>query len=178
MMIKKMEKLNKVSKVLFYFTVLFFVIWLGGYISRQLIVYQLFNANDLTLKSVFDAFNLVPTLYVISPILTINMVTFISFLAFFILFLLASKVNLKKEGWLFISLMIVIVTAPFEIYLLTYDYSVIAGVLAENVDGFRLAAILKERIVVLSSFSLVEIFCYFGIIFLYIFRPSTKKNEN
>ncbi|MDX9924763.1 MAG: hypothetical protein RBS48_08360, partial [Ignavibacteriaceae bacterium] len=157
-----MEKLSKVNKVLFYFTVLFFVIWLGGYISRQLVVYQLFNANDLTLKSIFDAFNLVPTLYVISPILTINMVTYISFLAFFILFLLASKINLRREGWLFISLMIVIITAPFEIFLLTYDYSVIAGVLTENFDSFKLAGILKERIVVLSSFSLVEIFCYFG----------------
>jgi hypothetical protein len=74
--------------------------------------------------------------------------------------------------------MIVIITAPFEIFLLTYDYSVIAGVLTENFDSFKLAGILKERIVVLSSFSLVEIFCYFGIIFLYIFRPLTKKDEN
>ncbi|MBN1638774.1 MAG: hypothetical protein JW866_07395 [Ignavibacteriales bacterium] len=173
-----MEKLNRVAKIFLFFTSVFFVVWLGGYIARQILVYNIFD-NELLLRDKFTLENLTSVFNSSYGILVLNAVSFISFLVFFILFLIFSKLNLRIEGWLFIITAIVLITAPFEIYLLLIDLKIITSVMSGTFDNSNILCLYKERITELSSFSLIEIFSYFGILFMYLFKPLRKiKNEN
>ena len=93
------------------------------------------------------------------------------FLVAFIVFLLISKVSLKKEGWLFISTLIIAVCAPFEIYLLTKDFEISKAIYSMNFDPAAVITEIRERLMTLSSFSLIEIISFIGIIFLSVFQP-------
>ncbi|MEW6194770.1 MAG: hypothetical protein AB1521_06430 [Bacteroidota bacterium] len=106
-----------------------------------------------------------------------NILSYGVFLLLLVLFVALSRLELKKNGWLFISIAIVFITSPFEIYLLSIDYNIIDQIMDNNFDHLKVFDLLKKRIEVLSSFSLIEIFAFFGIIYLSIFRPLTKVND-
>jgi hypothetical protein len=95
-----------------------------------------------------------------------------------LIFIGTSKLNLRRNGWLFIITMIIIITAPFEIYLSLIDYKIIRLGLANIYESNFILELIKERLTKLNSFSLIEIFSYLAIIFLTLFRPLQKSNEN
>lgn len=169
-----MDNLNKTSKVFLYITSIFFVMWLGGYIARNLVIYQFFEPQNLELREIFKNSSLNETLYTILPLFVINIFSFVFFLIFFISFLFLSKINLKYEGWLLIITLLIFVTAPFEIYLLIKDYEIAKNIYYHLANSNSIIELIRNRITVLSSFSLIEIFTYFGILFLVIFKPLRK----
>ncbi|MDH7605975.1 MAG: hypothetical protein QHH13_13830, partial [Melioribacter sp.] len=166
-----MENLTKISKVFLYFTLLFFILWFGGYVARHLTIYQFFEPENLELRTIFDRITLQSHLYLILPLIVFNIITYIFFLIFFIIFLFISKVNLKLEGWLLIITLIIFVTAPFEIFLLIKDYEIAKSIFYNLSDANSIINMLRDRITILSSFSLIEIFSYCGVLFLIIFQP-------
>ncbi|MBN2571791.1 MAG: hypothetical protein JXA68_06655 [Ignavibacteriales bacterium] len=173
-----MEKLNRIAKLFLFLTATFFVIWLGGYIARHILVYNLFD-NELVLRDKFTVENLTPVFHTSYGVIILNAVSFLLFLINFILFLIFSKMKLKNEGWLFIISAIIFITAPFEIYLSIIDYDIIKNILIGSFSNSDILSLFKERIKSLSSFSMIEIFSYFGILYMYIFKPFRKvKNEN
>jgi len=97
------------------------------------------------------------------------------FLLTFLVTLFITKINYKKNGWALIIVLAVIITAPFELYLLYQDFIIIKIIYFSSGFDFTIINNLKDRITVFNSFSLIEVFTYFGLIFLFIFRPLTKK---
>ncbi len=170
-------KKNILPRTLLSLCVISFAVWLGSYISRQLIVYQLFEPINLELKNLYNLQNITDVLETILPILVINLISYLFFLLLFFLYIFYSKIEIKNEGWLFIILMIVIITAPFELYLALLDYKIIGLLYSGTFDTNTVVELIRKRIVVLSSFPLIEVFSYIAVIFIVIFKP-LRKNEN
>lgn len=72
-------------------------------------------------------------------------------------------------------LLIILVTAPFEIYLMTIDLKTTLKVLAGNFQTDEILSLYIRRNKVLSSFPLIELFSYFSIIFLAVIKPLRMK---
>ena len=173
-----MAKLSLVSKIFLFLAILFFSLFLGGYVARQMIIYQLFEPTGLDFKSMYNNQNLVIVYPTILPVLILNLVTYATFLISSIIFFVTSKIRIKYEGWLFAIIIIIVTTAPFEIYLSTIDFKIVSMIRSNSAPINAISELIKERMIVLSSFSLIEIFSFAAIIFLYLFQPLRKKNEN
>ena len=174
-----MYTLNKISKLFAFLTILFCSIWIGAYISRLFLSYQLFEAQDLSLKSYITPVNLTGILTTLLPAITTTFVSYICFIIAFGSFLLISQINLRNNGWLFIIVIITLITSPIETYLMTIDYNIILQLNSSNFNQTELIELFIRRIKVFGSFPLIEIFCYFSFYYFLLFRPLTKiKNEN
>ena len=170
-----MQNLTKLSKILLAITSLFFTVWLGSYISRQVVIYQFFDPENLSLKPIYSARNLSDVLFTILPLIVLNIISYIAFLLSLLIFLFQSRISLKKEGWLFISILIVLICAPFEIFLILKDYKISSEIYTQNFDSLAIVNLIRDRMTVLSSFSLIEIISFVGIIFLSILQPLKKS---
>lgn len=173
-----MAKLSLVSKIFLYLAILFFALFLGSYVARQMLIYQLFEPTGINFKSIYNEQNLSIVYSTIFPVLILNIVTYAIFLFSFIVFLIFSKIKIKYEGWLFAIIIIVVVTAPFEVYLLTIDNKIVQMIMSNSTTVTAISGLIKERMSVLSSFSLIEIFSSAAIIYLGLFKPLRKKNED
>lgn len=172
-----MKNNNLLQKIVLFLLVSSFIIWLGSYISRHLVIYQLFEPEGLILRSVYDLKNLNSVWLVTSPLIVTNLISFPIFLVLFLVYLFVSKISFKREGWLFISTLIILITAPFELFLLLKDYKIVSYIYAAAIDSEKILELVRERINILSSFSHIEIFSYLAIIFLSILKPLSKSNE-
>lgn len=170
-------KQNLTSKIVLSLTLSAFSVWLGSYVARQLLVYQLFEPQNLDLKSFYNPQNLAGALETILPMLVTNLISYSIFLVLFIVFIFTSKIKIKNEGWLFIILMIVIITAPFELYLSYIDLKVVRLLYQTSFEPNVAVDMLRKRITVLSSFPSIEVFSYVAAIFIMVFKP-LRKNEN
>jgi len=172
-------QLSRIQKIILTITLISGALWLGGYISRILVGFHFFQERDFLLKNIFVSSNLATVFFSQNPILALILITFPLFLVSFFTFLFISKTSLKKNGWLFIITMIILITAPFEIYLLTIDYKILSLVNGGNFDPNYILNLTIKRFKVLSSFPIIEIASYFAVIYLMTAKPFTKKsNEN
>jgi hypothetical protein len=170
-----MIHLNKLSKFFLYITVISGSLWTGTYLLRMLLTYQIFEGTDLVLREYISPGSLVPIYSVLNPAIASTFTLFILFLLSFIIFLLTSKISLKQNGWLFIIAVIVLVTAPFEIYLMSIDYDILININYSVLNEDLISGLLRKRIKVLSSFPLIELFSYFAFYYLILFRPFTAN---
>lgn len=170
-----MTNLNKVAKIILGTTVIFFIIWIGGYIARQLVVYRFFDAETMELLELYNSETLTQVLQTVLPLFVLNIITFSLFLLSYLFFLVISKISLRQEGWLFIITLIIVITAPFEIYLLKIDYNIIRSIYSLHSDPMVIIELIRDRILTINSFSLIETFSYLGVIVLALFKPLQKK---
>lgn len=177
-----MNNLNRFSKFLLFITCLSGALWLGSYVTRLFITYRFFEDTGFVLKAYYNTGNLNEILITLLPLFTSTFVLYIVFFIFFISFLISSKINLKNNGWLFLITILVLVTFPFEAYLMTIDLEIISSVYSESFNPNDIIELIKDRFKIFSSFPVIEIFCYFAIVFLFIFKPLSKEklsiNEN
>lgn len=153
-------------------------IWLGAYIVRMFISYRLFDI-DMSLISNLNAQNLEGFLFAITPAVNSTFITYIIFIISFTLFLLTSKISLKENGWLFIITLIVYITLPFEVYLMTIDYKMVMQLNFNSViDSNYIIGLIKERFENLSSLPVIIILSYCSIYFFLIFKPLVHKVKN
>jgi hypothetical protein len=92
-----------------------------------------------------------------------------------ILFYVTSKISLRFNGWLFIILIAVMITLPFEIYLMLIDYKIIIALNNGSFDSTQIINLLKDRIKDLSSFSIVAVLTYLSFFYFIVFQPLTKE---
>ena len=171
-----MKSLNKTSKIFALTAIVTCSLWIGAYLSRLFVSYQLFEARDLSLKPYINQLNMSGILTTLLPSITTSFVLYIVFIFVFILFIIISKINLRYNGWLFIITIIILITLPFEIYLMTIDYKLILQLNSGLFDPASLIELIRKRVHILGSFSLIEIFCYLSFYYFLLFRPLTKKN--
>ena len=99
------------------------------------------------------------------------------FIVSFLLFLVSSGISLKQNGWLFISAVIIFVTMPFEIYLMSIDYKIFTIVDTGVFNAGPILSMYVKRLNVLGSFTIVEILSYFSVIYFVIFQPLKRHAE-
>ncbi len=175
-----MEKVTTLSKVLSSLAILSGALWLGTYVERLFVTFMLFKEEGLILKDYINSSNLPGILTTISPSVVLTFVMFIVMIISFSLFLVISKINLKKNGWLFIVTLLIYITLPFEAYLMTFDYKMILEIISGNINSSYLLGLIIDRFRLLNGFPVIIIFTYLSIPFFIVFKPFTVliKNEN
>lgn len=170
-----MEKANNISKVFAVIALIAASIWIGSYLTRLFIIYQLFEGPDLILKSFISELNISGILSSLLPAIVTHNIAFLIMIPSVALFFISSKISLRFNGWLFIILIAIVITLPFEIYLMLIDYKIITLLNSNTFDSNLVIQLLRDRIKDLSSFSLVAIFTYVSFFFFIVFQPLTKN---
>lgn len=176
-----MKNKNILNNTLIFITTATGLIWLGGYIARMLITFQLFDGTQFELKSLYSSVGLKIALETINPAISYNLFTFPLFILFFVIYLVFGKLSLKRNGWLFVASILILITAPFEFYLLSIDYKIVTEVFYNTqFDPNYILELTIKRFKVLSSFPMINVFTHLAVIYLFIFKPLTKSvsNEN
>ncbi|MFA3781916.1 hypothetical protein ABRY23_02485 [Melioribacteraceae bacterium 4301-Me] len=169
-----MNDLKITAKIFYYLTALSFCLWIGGYVGKLLTIFRLFEPETMALKSYFQVSELSQAMSLLLPLIIYNLITYAASLICFLVFLVTSKFNLKNEGWLFIITVIILITLPFEVYLSKLDYNFVIKVLSNNYNVNEIIEILRQRIIKLGSFPLIEVFAYFAALSLFLFKPFRK----
>lgn len=170
-----MKNISTISKFFAVLSLIAAAIWVGSYLSRLFLVYQLFEGPDLILKSYITNENINGILFSILPSFVVHFIAFIVMFLSTIIFYLNSKINLRYNGWLFIILIAIIITTPFEIYLMLIDYKIIMMLNNGSFDSNIVISLLRDRIKDLSSYSIVAILTYLSFYYFIVFQPLTKK---
>lgn len=173
-----MKNINTFSKF-FLFTAIFSgSLWFGSYLSKMLIYYQLFEP-EMILKNYINNENQEGIIITIVPAIFVNIVMYFTMLVSFLIFILTSKINLRKNGWLFITMLIIIITAPFEIYLSIIDINILIAVNKGIFSSNEIIKNISDRIILLSGFPIIILFSYLAIIYFITFKPfQMKETEN
>jgi len=171
-----MKNISTISKVFAVLSLIAAAIWVGSYLSRLFLVYQLFEGPDLILKSYITSENINGILFSILPSFVVHFIAFIVMFLSTTIFYLTSKINLRYNGWLFIILIAIIITTPFEIYLMLIDYKIIMMLNNGSFDSNTVISLLRDRIKDLSSYSIVAILTYLSFYYFIVFQPLTKKD--
>jgi hypothetical protein len=172
-----MKNLKIFPKILLFFIVLSGALWIGSYFTRMLLSYQIFEGTNFSLKPYINDQNLAGILKSFEPVIISTFVLYIIFIITYIIFIITSKISLKNNGWLFIVIVIILLTMPFEIYLSTIDYKIINLINSANFNPKQVLDLIVERFTVFGSFPVIELFCYGAIIYFLLFRP-LKKQES
>lgn len=173
-----MKTLSLISKVWLTFALASGALWLGSYTVKLFSFFNLFELdqnNSLILKASLVNVDLKPVMFELVPVLTISLTSYIVFIISGLLFLFISKINLRENGWIFISVIIVLFCLPFEIYLSMKDYELTRLILIGSSDSTGMLEIIKSRMTSLSSFPIVALILHYSIVFLFVFKPLTKK---
>ncbi|HOJ07143.1 MAG: hypothetical protein HND40_04790 [Ignavibacteriota bacterium] len=170
-----MKELSTLSKVFAVIALASISVWIGAYLTRQFLVYQIFEGPDLILKNYLNENNLSGVLTELLPSILIHFITFIIFIVSFFLFVITSRLKLRLNGWLFIILIATIIIVPFESYLMLIDYKVILLLDSGSFDSNQVIALLRDRIKDLSSFPIVAILTFISFYYFIVFKPLTKK---
>lgn len=175
-----MRNFTKPAKTFLFISVLSGVLWLGSYLLKIFLLYYLFQERDFALKTYLNDQNLHAVLSSFLPLFASPLILFSVFLLFFILFLITSKISLKENGWLFISSILIFITCPFEIYLMTIDFKIFGLINSGSFVPAEIIQLIIKRFSIFSSFPIIEVACYIAAVFLFLFQPFKKvqKNEN
>ena len=177
-----MNKLKTVPKILAFIALVSGALWLGCYVVRLILSYNLFLENDFVLKEFVTQENLQAILLSIAPTIALSSILYLVFITGFTLFLFTSRISLKRNGWLFIVAAIIYLTLPFEIYLIVkIDYQLIMAFSSGIDDANLFLSLMIDRFKVLGSFPIILIWCYITIPYFLVFRPFTiseKKDED
>ena len=109
------------------------------------------------------------------PSILVHFISFICLILSVLLFYATNKVKLRFNGWLFIILIAVIITLPFEIYLMTIDYKIIAMLNNNSFNSTTVINLLRDRIENLGSYPIVAILTYVSFYYFIVFQPLIKN---
>ncbi len=171
-----MENLSKLAKFFLFLTIIAFAMWFGSYITRMTLSLQLFHGThfelkDIVVKSNFDSITLT-----LAPAIAISFISYFAMIVFYLLFVFTSKLKMKLNGWLFISTVLILTTAPFELFLiLKYDKPFVDTAFWGTGNAQFYIQLIIDRFSKLGSFPIIEIFSFLAVAFLFMFRPFRKK---
>jgi len=175
-----MKKKSNLSSVFGYIALTSGSLWFGAYVSRLLITYQMFEETEFVLNNYINSTNLPAIIQTTFPLVNLTFYSYILMIISFTLFLIFSKLKLKKNGWLLIVSLIIYLTLPFESLLLLIDYKLIVLFLNQQFNSEKVLVYIIERMSNLNSFPIILVFSYLAIPFFLVFKPFTLdfKDEN
>jgi hypothetical protein len=172
-----MKNLKIFPKILLFFLVLSGALWIGSYFVRMVESYQIFEGTEFSLRPYINDQNIGGILRSFEPSIISTLVLYIIFIVTFVLFIITSKISLKNNGWLFIITIIILLTLPFEIYLLTIDFKIIGLINSANFNSGEVLNLIIERFKIFGSFPVIELCCYGAIVYFFLFQPLKKNQE-
>jgi hypothetical protein len=173
-----MKKNNTKANVFAFIALTSGGIWLGAYVARLLTTYQLFEAEDLTLKEYITQNNITAIFHSTYPIVNLTIFTYLVMLISFTIYLVFSELKLKENGWLFITALIIYLTLPFEFILMLIDYNLFVLFMKEEFTSELILPLIVNRITKLGSFPIILLLSYISIPYFIIFKPFTKKPKH
>jgi len=175
-----MKKNSNLSLVFGYLALTSGSIWFSAYIARLLTTYQMFEESEFALKSYLTNANLSIIFQTIFPVVNLTFYSYIVMLIAFTLFLISSRIKLKKNGWLLVVTLIIYLTLPLESLLLLIDYKLIVLFMNEQFGSEQILSLIIERMSKLSSFPIILVLSYLTIPYFLVFKPFTleAKDEN
>ncbi|MBZ0178580.1 MAG: hypothetical protein K8F36_04745 [Melioribacteraceae bacterium] len=147
----------------------------GALLSHILSVFAFFEPGELILNQRLTDSDLFGMFYLVG--VTKNLALFLGALSLllFILFIAKSRLNLRLNGWLFISVILFLFIVSFEIYsLIKYDIKMINQVFFGQEYDLRFE-IIKNKISSLSALIPIHFFSIIAIFYMFITRPFTKN---
>jgi hypothetical protein len=153
-------------------------LWFGAYIARLLTTYQIFEPNELSLKSYLSNSNLPVIFQTIFPLVNLTFVSYLVMIVSFTIFIISTDLKLKENGWLFIISMIIYLTLPFETVLLSIDYKLFILFINEQFTSNEILNLIIERITILSSFPIILVLSFLSIPYFLVVKPFSKKLKN
>jgi hypothetical protein len=172
---------SKTTKISSYTAILFGSLWLGTYLSRLILSYQLFEKKDFVLKTIFNDVNLSAVFQVLYPIIVLQIILYIVFLISFVVFWTTCKINIRNNGWFFIIIIIILTTLPLEVYLISIDYKLVSIIYYNSYTVREVLNLIIKRFKVLGSFPIIEILLFSSCYYFILYKPLTKiqdKDEN
>jgi len=175
-----MKKKSKLSSAFGYIALTSGSLWFGAYVARLLTTYQMFEDTEFVLNNYINSTNLPAIIQTTFPLINLTFYSYIIMIISFTLFLISSKLKLKKNGWLLIVSLIIYLTLPFESLLLFIDYKLIVLFLNQQFNSEKVLVLIIERMSNLNSFPIILVFSYLAIPFFLVFKPFTLeiKDEN
>ncbi|MFN4112191.1 MAG: hypothetical protein ACK4G1_07920 [Ignavibacteria bacterium] len=170
-----MELNTTKTKISLFILIFSSIFWLGGSIYRAIIAYTLFEPFSLIIKSEITYDILRQTLKLIGNVNVYVLISYPIVLIAFFTFLKLSHVKLKRDGWLFMILMILVIFFPVEVYLSFLDLDFTYMVLFSNFDTNLALSKLIQRIAALGGLPIIGSLCYFTSIWIAIFQPLKKS---
>ncbi|MGD8779931.1 MAG: hypothetical protein PVH88_13335 [Ignavibacteria bacterium] len=170
-------KLKLFPKIFLFLSAICLILWLGSYVSRHISIYQFFETKTLNLNKELSESDLTILIRSNASIIYFNLISYLFLILFSFLFALTSKINLRNNGWYFISIVLFVCTIPFEIYLLTFDREIITRVFYSEFTNEDVIYLIIKRIESSSSFIVVELLSFFAIVYMFLFKPFIKKTQ-
>lgn len=171
-----MEKKSKLFDIVNFITALSFIIWFGSYLIRLLSVFLLYDPHIN--KIIPESLNIdLNTFFIfLSQVILIQVIFYMIFIITFILSFLNTKFKLRSEGWLFIIVIIILASLPFELFLLTFDVKVIIAVFHDRSSFDEVLKLVIKREELLGGFPIIELFLYTCGIYLFLNKPFRISN--
>ncbi len=173
-----MNKEKLYVKIVLFLSFLTGAIWFGSSLVRSFIIYNLFERNEFILKQIYNLENLKYIFLSINPLISTSIICYVIFIITFFIYLFVTNLKVKNNGWLFIILVLILLALPFELYLMTIDYKIFMKIFYENFDSREILQLTIKRYKVLGSIPLINLFTYCTFLYLFIFQPLKKNNEN
>lgn len=159
------------TKIYLFILIIVGLFWLGGSIYRAIVAYTLFEPFSLIVKSELSYDILKQTLKLIGNINVYIIFSYPLVLIFYFLLVRSSEASLKKEGWLFMITMIIILFFPVEIFLIYLDVNYAFQVLLTDLNTNIALSLLIQRIGALGGLPAIAFLCYLTSIWFAIFQP-------
>ncbi len=155
-------------------------VWLGSQITKVLTIYYFFQTDEfgnIFLRSEVNSDTIHLISYQFAPIFSITLISYTVFILFVIIYSFFIRKSIKQLGWLFISIMIIFLCVPIEIYLMKIDFKLFEYSFYRTGDSATFLSLFSNRVQSLSSFPIISIILHFIVIFLIIFKPLDKRGK-
>lgn len=173
---------NNFTKILESLILITCSIWIGSQLTKLFTIYYFFEVDQygrFLLKNNInlDSINLIA--FQLTPIFVTPMITYSLFILFFLILIIFLRKKIKSLGWLFISLLIVIICLPLEIYLTFIDYDIFQYSFHRTGVSDLFLKLFEKRVTILGNFPIISLFLHLTLFLLIIFKPLHKiKIEN
>jgi hypothetical protein len=151
------------------------IVWLGAVNIRAIIISELLRTGTLEFVAHPEPAVEREIMHLVSyTSLVVDGGYILAFLSA-VIFLWATPLVLKREGWLLMSAILFFIFAPVEFYTISLDVKFFWNELFGSPDAGALRGLFMKRLTALSGAPLVAILCYYTIIPLVIWRPLRKE---
>ncbi len=170
-------KLKTVPKIFLFLSAVCLILWLGSYVARHISIYQFFETNTLNLDKELSESDLTILIKANASIINLNLFSYLFLVLFSFLFAITSKINLRNNGWYFISIILFAGTIPFEVYFSTIDLDIVLKVFYSEFTNEDVIYLIMKRIESSSSFVIVQLLAFFAIVYMFLFKPFIKNSQ-
>jgi hypothetical protein len=169
---------SRSNKIALFLLIVAAIFWLGGINIRALV------GNELLVYDQFKFRTSIPpdrenTLFqIIANSSIVVMSGYLVVLVAAIWFLATTKLKMKENGWLLMSVVLFFIFVPVEVYTYFLDFKFILLFYSNPPNHDMLLEIFGERLGGLSGIPVIALLCYYTIIGLVIFKPLRKVQDD